>query len=229
LQSIDVHKLVKLAAAGRTVIRVEYQVGQFVIAGSPLMSVLAAAPPDAKACKKLESSVAIGRQGTIEQDIGFGIRQIVDVALKALSPGVNDTTTAVMAVDYLTAIAGLLSERLIDTQHPDEEGEIRLLTRGPTYEGLISGSFDQIRQNAGGNVAVLKALLGALEAIGRRTTSSSRLRLLREHSLALAELCDSSVSAPRDRRLLMEQIDRTMAGRAASATADSRPPWSSRR
>jgi uncharacterized membrane protein len=229
LQSIDIHKLVKLAAAGRTVIRVEYQVGQFVIAGSPLMSVLAAAPPDAKACKKLESSVAIGRQGTIEQDIGFGIRQIVDVALKALSPGVNDTTTAVMAVDYLTAIAGLLSERLIDTQHPDEEGEIRLLTRGPTYEGLISGSFDQIRQNAGGNVAVLKALLGALEAIGRRTTSSSRLRLLREHSLALAELCDSSVSAPRDRRLLMEQIDRTMAGRAASATADSRPPWSSRR
>ncbi len=208
LQNIDIDGLAAFAAKRQTVVRMEYKIGQFVIAGSPLASVLAAAEADEEAREKLQSSVAVGRQRTIEQDAAFGIRQIVDVALKALSPGINDTTTAVMCVNYLTEILAQLTARRIDTHHCDEAGEIRLLTGGPSYESLVGESFDQIRQNAAGNVAVLDALFGSLEALAHRTSSPSRLHVLHEHALALAELCDRSVPAPRDRSLLMGREQR---------------------
>jgi len=203
LQNIDIHGLAAFASKRQTVVRMEYKIGQFVIAGSPLTSVLAAAAPDDDDREKLQSSIAVGRQRTIEQDAAFGIRQIVDVALKALSPGINDTTTAVMCVNYLTAILAQLTARRIDTHHCDEDGEIRLLTGGPSYESLVGESFDQIRQTAAGNVAVLDALFGALEVLARRTSSPARLHVLHEHAHALAELCDRSVPAPRDRSLLV--------------------------
>jgi uncharacterized membrane protein len=143
---------------------------------------------------------AVGRQRTVEQDAAFGIRQIVDVALKALSPGVNDTTTAVMCIDHLTAILARLSGRRIESCYRSQDGELRLLTCGPTYADLVGEALDQIRQNAGGNVAVLEGLLGSLQLLGRRTKSPQRREVLLEHARAVSELSERSLSAPRDRR-----------------------------
>jgi uncharacterized membrane protein len=78
----------------------------------------------------------------VEQDAAFGIRQIVDVALEALSPGINDTTTAVMCVDYLTAILTQLAPRQIPSSRRYEEGKLRVIAIGPSFESLLSESFD---------------------------------------------------------------------------------------
>lgn len=210
LQSVDMDGLVTLAAKRRTVARMEHKIGQFVIEGSPLISVQAAAEPDTADRKLLVSFVAIGRQRTIEQDAAFGVRQIVDVALKALSPGVNDTTTAVMSVNHLTAILVEVTQRRIDAHRRGEDGNIRLLTGETSYDAFVAESLDQIRQSAAGNVAVLDALLVALEEIAGRTSSSARRLVLLEHARAVTELSVRSVPAPRDQRRLDERSKRVL-------------------
>jgi uncharacterized membrane protein len=107
----------------------------------------------------------------VEQDAAFGIRQIVDMALKALSPGINDTTTAVMCVDYLTAILARLAPRQIPSSHRYEEGELRVIAEGPSFESLLAESFDQIRSNAKGDVAIMSRMLDALQTIASLTAS----------------------------------------------------------
>ena len=83
----------------------ELGVGEFVVAGLPLISVAGENTLDDKTIiAALNGVYLVSRQRTVQQDASFGIRQIVDIAMKALSPGINDTTTAVMCVDYLAAI-----------------------------------------------------------------------------------------------------------------------------
>ena len=79
----------------------------------------------------------------MEQDAAFGIRQIVDIALKALSPGINDTTTAVMCVDHLTAILARFAPRPIPSSFRYEEGELKVMTIRPTFASLLTESFDR--------------------------------------------------------------------------------------
>jgi uncharacterized membrane protein len=177
----------------------ERGIGQFVIAETPLVSVLGVTPPNDEDRRRLGALYTVGRQRTVDQDVGFGVRQIVDVALKALSPGINDTTTAVMGIDYLTAILVRLSDRRVESRYRTEDGELRLVTCGPTYASLLGEAFDQIRQNAGGNVAVLESLLGSVELLASRTASPVRRRVLAEHAQAVAELGHRSIPAPRDR------------------------------
>jgi len=135
----------------------------------------------------------------VEQDCGFGVRQIVDIALRALSPGINDTTTAVMCVDYLTAILGHLAPRDIPSSQRHEDGALRVITIGPTFAGLTNESFDQIRGSASGNVAIMLRMLDSLQTIASLTTRPVRWRALREQVQWIAELAERSIASPHDR------------------------------
>lgn len=207
VQGLDVEGLLALAAERGTVVRLEHGIGDFVIEGMTLACIRGGAP-DHACRRRLAGLFAIGRQRTIEQDPTFGVQQIVDVALRALSPGMNDTATALMCVDYLTAVLTRLNDRRILTRYRSADGALRLITRGPTYAGLVGASFDSIRRNAGGNVAVLESLLDSLEWLGSRTREAGRRRTLLEQAQAVDELAGRTVAAPDDRRLL--------AGRAAT-------------
>ncbi|NTW17733.1 MAG: DUF2254 domain-containing protein, partial [Syntrophaceae bacterium] len=138
----------------------------------------------------------------------FGIRQIVDMALKALSPGINDTTTAVTCVDYLTAILSQLAPRHIPSSRRYEEGELRVIAKGPSFEGLLSESFDQIRANAAGNVGIMLRMLGALQTIASMTASPSRRRALRDQVQWIAELAERTIASPYDRMRFEERLER---------------------
>ena len=218
VQGLDTRGLLAFAGERRTVVRMERRVGQFVIEGEPLAAVLGVAPSDD--LRRLRGLYAIGRQRTVEQDAAFGIRQIVDVALKALSPGVNDTTTAVMCIDHLTAILVRLSDRRIESCYRSQDGELRLLTCGPTYADLVGEAFDQIRQNAGGNVAVLEGVLGSLGLLAGRTKAPWRREVLLEHARAVAELSRQSLSASLDVRRVADVSARTVELLGADATAE---------
>lgn len=200
IQEIDTAGLLAFAGEHGMVIRMERAVGEFLIEGTPVLSALGINPLDEKEVLWLGSTCMVGRQRTVDQDAAFGIRQLVDVAMKALSPGINDTTTAVMCVDYLTVILVRLADRQIETRYRTKDGELRLLTRGPTFTDLVGEAYDQIRQNAGGNVAVLSRLLWSLETLADRTSMAARRRLLLEHARALEELGHRSIPAPSDRQ-----------------------------
>lgn len=208
LQNIDTAGLLAFASKHQTVVRMERGIGQFVIQGTALVSVLRT-PVTEDSKREIGSLYAIGRQRTVEQDAAFGVRQIVDIALKALSPGVNDTTTAVMCIDYLTAILVRLTARRIESRYRSKDGELRLLTCGPTYAGMVGESFDQIRQNAGGNVAILEGLLGSAELLGGCATPSRR-RVLIEHVKAVAELAGRTIPASKERERVEERSSRLL-------------------
>ena len=144
----------------------------------------------------------------MEQDAAFGIRQIVDVALKALSPGINDTTTAVMYVDYLTAILARLASRNIPSYRRYEEGELRVIIIGPTFEGLLAESFDQIRGSAKDNVAIIFRMLEALQTIAGLTAGPRRRRALRDQARWIAELAERTLESVHDRSRIDTRLAR---------------------
>lgn len=199
IQSVHSAALLHLAREHKTIVRMECAVGDFVVHDTTLGSIALDDEPGQEILSDLRAAYDIARYRTVEQDPGFGIRQIVDIALRALSPGINDTTTAVMCVDYLTAILAQLASRLIPSSHCYDEGELRVITIGPTFASLVAESFDQVRSSAEGNVAIMLRMLGALQTIARFTASPSRRRVLREQVQWIAELADRTIESPHDR------------------------------
>ena len=218
LQSFDTATILAFARRHDAVVRVRIAMGDFAVAGSPMAWVTAPALENEQ-IRELAACFAVGRQRTVEQDPGFGIRQIVDVALKALSPGINDTTTAVMSIHYLTAILYRLDDRHISSRHCDEDGVLRLISCGPSYERFVSDAFDQIRQSSAGNVAILDALLDSLDLLAQRAASPKRRQVLVEQLEMVAELAHRTVETAQDRQRLdgrsagiLESLRRKSAG-----------------
>ena len=124
---------------------------------------------------------------------------IVDMALKALSPGINDTTTAAMCVDYLSAILARLAPRPISSSHRYVEGELRVIAKGPNFESLLAHAFDQIRRSANGNVTHSLRDTRSASNLAGLATGPRRRRALSEQIQQVAELAARSVDSAHDR------------------------------
>jgi uncharacterized membrane protein len=202
IESVDFETLRELAEKWKVKIRMERGLGEFAFEGAPLLSVADSSLGDELSEERigeLNSVCVFSRERTLQQDVGYGVRQIVDIALRALSPGVNDTTTATMCVDYLAAIFARLATREMSIYSPKrfspEEEEPRLFVREPTFDDLFSGAFDQIRQNAAGNVAALGHLLTALEMIARAASDDRRKAILAEQRRRIVVTAEGSAPA----------------------------------
>jgi uncharacterized membrane protein len=206
IQSVNNASLMNLARDNRTILRMEHGIGAFVVQNTALVSLALTYPPDQQTIDALNTAYSIGRYRTVDQDPAFGIRQIVDVAIKALSPGVNDTSTAVMCVDYLTSILARLTGRQFPPVHLYQGETLRVIAIVPSFEGLLAEAFDQIRSSAEENVAILARLLGALGTIGSLTIRPIFLRALDEQLQCIAELADRTIEASHDRVRLDRRI-----------------------
>ena len=161
IQSVDNARLLRLASEHKTIVRMEHGIGDFVVQNTALASLALEEAPDQETIAALIATFSISDHRTVEQDAAFGIRQIVDVALKALSPGINDVTRAVTCVNYLTVILARLSPRQNPSSYRYEEEELRVIAKGPSFESLLAESFDQIRSSARGNLAIMSRMLDA--------------------------------------------------------------------
>ena len=224
IQGVDEDAILDLARNHRTIVRMERGVGAFAVEGAVLASLALTYPPDQGMIADLNRAYSISRHRTIEWDPAFGIRQIVDIALKALSPGVNDTSTAVMCVDYLTAILARLSGRRYPPSHRYEGEALRVIASVPTFEALLAEAFDQIRGSAEGNVAIIARMLGAIDTLGSLTVNPSHRRALDEQVQWIAELAGRTLPAPQDRarieRRLAHVREALRAAPAACAVAE---------
>lgn len=221
LQGVDHAALLRLAREHKTIVRMDRGIGEFVVQNTPLASLALEHPPDEEIIADLRAAYSIDRFRTVHQDCAFGIRQLVDMALRALSPGINDTTTAVMCVDHLTAILARLASREIPSSRRYEDGELRVIAIGQTFATLVAESFDQIRGSAAGNVAIMVGMLGALQTIASLTGSPSRRRVLREQAECIAELAERTIKSPPDRARFESRLARV---RKALATKPSDQP-----
>jgi len=208
IQSVNNAGLMRLARDTKTIVLMEHGIGEFVVQDTTLASLTLKDPPDQETISALQATFSIRRYRTVEQDAAFGIRQIVDVALKALSPGINDTTTAVMCVDYLTAILARIAPRQIPSSLRYEEGELRVIAKGPSFESLLADSFDEIRVSAKGNVAIMLPMLGALQTIASLTARPGRRRALRDQVQRIAEMAEGTLESAHDRAWIETRLAR---------------------
>jgi uncharacterized membrane protein len=208
IQSVDNAGLLHLAQDKKTIVRMEHGIGDFVVQNTTLVSLSLEEKPDEETITALQETFSISRYRTVEQDAAFGIRQIVDVALKALSPGINDTTTAVMCVDYLSAILARLAPRQTPSSYRYEEGELRVIAKGASFESLLAESFDQIRSNAKGDVAIMLRMLGAIQTLTSLTANPQRRRALREQVQWIAELAERTLESTHDRARINTRLAR---------------------
>ncbi len=191
IQYVDTDGLMDFAVRNDLFLRMEYGIGQFVAEDTVLVSV--SKSPDEDSIRELNSYFNIFRYRTIEQDVGYGLRQIVDIAIKALSPGINDTTTAISCIDYLAIIVGKIADRKLPTATRVADGQIRVFVKTPSFRQYVESAFDQIRINGKGNLAIFERLLKALSIVGERTTSEKRKEIIYKQIVLTKEFANETL------------------------------------
>jgi uncharacterized membrane protein len=139
---VDSAAAMRFATERDCVLRLTTTVGAFVREGGLLLEASGDEALDAEACRQLRALVLIGAQRTVEQDAAFGLQQLVDVAVKALSPGINDPTTACMCLDHLGALLARLAGRRIPDPQRMLDGRLRVIAPGPGFADLLALAFE---------------------------------------------------------------------------------------
>jgi uncharacterized membrane protein len=167
LQAVDDALLLATACENDVVIRLERRPGDLVVEGTQIATVWDRVD-DALACT-INQSLILGIQRSGIQDLEFSIHQLVEIAVRALSPGINDPFTAILCVDRLTiALCQLAGRHVPGANRLDADGTLRVITRPWTFDGALAAAFDQIRQNAQTSTAVTARLLEALATLATR-------------------------------------------------------------
>ena len=170
IRFVDRKRLVGLAKAHRVKIDVLRRVGHFVPAGVPLLAVSKEGRLTPEAMDELRGAFDFGPTRTLQQDVEFGVLQIVDIALKAISPAVNDPSTAINCVDQLSAIMiRFASREPPEAVLYDPPGTVRVIIPWIGFDRLLEAAFEQIRLYSKSDVAVSLRLLRALGDIAATT------------------------------------------------------------
>jgi uncharacterized membrane protein len=199
---VEPRELVEVAARFHTVLRMERRIGEFVIGGTVLASALCKQPPGEDLLQAVAQCYTVNDYRSIDQDPGFGVRQIVDMALKALSPSLNDSTTAVHCADHLGAILHRVIGREIPSPLRYKEGDLRVIAKGETFASMMNLAFHEIRHQLRGNIPLIVRLLERLSDLADTRSNSIRRNYLWEHLLLLRDTADHEVQWGYDRQVL---------------------------
>jgi uncharacterized membrane protein len=199
LQEIDHLALVSAASRAGALISIPFRPGQFVLEGEMLAAISPSTALSVLTPLVVEK-VELGRHRVLAQDLEFGIAQIVEIAIRALSPAVNDTFTGVASVDLLgEALTILAGTRHIGGDWYDSDGELRLQVRPLLLPRLIKQSFDQIRQAAADNPAVLIRLLSTIGRLSSKMKDAEDRNALLQQATAVRETATSKPLVTMDR------------------------------
>ena len=187
IMSFDRVALERAAEAGDLTIELVHAVGEYVGPGEELLQIHGSGALDENL---LCDAIEIGEERTVEQDPAFAMRIIVDTAIRALSPAVNDPTTAVHGIDVLEVLVREIAGRDLDASFArDPGGRIRVAWRSPAWGDVLDLAFDEIRAYGASSIQICRRLRAALEDL-RAATAPSRHALIDEH---LARL-DASIA-----------------------------------
>lgn len=182
-QYIDYPDLLDIAIERELVAIINYRAGQYIIEGSPLFTVLSNDETSEELENDLNDLISIGDIRTPLQDAEFAIHQIVEVAVRALSPGINDPYTANTCIDNLSAIMAKLTNTPFPHKHRyDEKGNLRLVIDILTFEGMLDAAYNQIRQNAGNSPAVLIRMMEAVNKIYKFAQNDVQRTSIKKHA-----------------------------------------------
>jgi uncharacterized membrane protein len=180
----NVETLTGAAEQADGVIELVPQVGDFVAVDEPLFNLYAGARDTND--ELLRAAIAFGSERTMEQDPTFAFRIVIDIALKALSPAINDPTTAVLAIDQLHRMLRSVGRRNLRTDETlDRAGQLRLIFRTPNWEDFVHLAFSEIRACGANSLQIARRLRAMIENL-KETLPSHRQDEL-QHQLSLLD------------------------------------------
>jgi uncharacterized membrane protein len=199
LQFVRIDTLIDIASPKGAVIRLLHRPGHFVVEGQPLADVWPAAAADGVA-RALGGAHATGPHRTLTQDLSFAVDQLVEIGIRALSPAVNDTFTALACIDWLGDGLCKIAERWRpDAVHRDATGAVRVITLTVGFRRLAERAHDKIRQAGRGMPAVMIRQLDGLAKVMTYTTSAEQREVLLEQAEMILRASEESVPEDADR------------------------------
>jgi uncharacterized membrane protein len=177
LQAIRSERLLEFATENSLTVKLQIQPGTFVIKNELICEIFSEEPLADEALATLLNCFVFGRFPTCEQDILFPISQLEEMALRALSPGINDPHTAIECIDYLaTSLREIALRPFPSSYRADAQGELRMISPVHDFDKILRATFQQIHHYGREDVTVITRIFAALQKIGSDTTLSNERR-----------------------------------------------------
>jgi uncharacterized membrane protein len=207
VQAVDIEDLVKIAADHDLVIRLQTRPGRFVVQRTPFACAYPADRVSDEVATAIAECVMPGARRTAQHDIEFPIKQMVEIAVRALSPAINDPVTASTCVDQTGAGLCELAAREFPSPYVlDGQGRLRFVDGDPiTWERLVGAGFDQVRQAAAFHTIVYVHMLESLTRIAGCVRHHSRLEPLLREARLVVEAAERHVEAQADRDVIEQR------------------------
>lgn len=199
LQSVDGNGLLSIAQENDCIIILHHRPGDFLVQEMIVCEILSNKELDKNLYEKIHDDFIMGKVRTPLQDAEFSIHQMVEVASRALSPGVNDPYTAIACIDNLTSVMCYLA----GVQYPspyrfDLEDKLRVIADNQSFAGMLNASFNQIRQYAEGSPSVMIRLLEAMISINSFAQTSNQKKLVFQHANMIMKAAERTFHETRD-------------------------------
>ena len=212
LQFYELEELMAAAAGANAIVRLERGVGDYVLQGTPLFTVWPAGALDEALARALRQATVLGRERSMVQDVLFGLQQLSDIALRALSPGINNPSTAVNSINALAALLiHFLQYTPISPYRCDEAGKLRIIAPTLTFAQMLDHAYGQISRYGAGDTATMLRLLEICGELGYVTGDPGEREALWQWVQALIFLAGDHVELPDDRQKINERLERVAA------------------
>ncbi|MEJ7680934.1 MAG: DUF2254 domain-containing protein [Segetibacter sp.] len=187
VQVRDDERLLRLAQKHNIVLKLLSQPGDFIVEGTPLATVWQDVLTSREIDPAINAAFILGLQRTLIQDITFGINELVEVAIRALSPAINDPFTAMTCLDWLGSALCRICERIFpQAELFDKDGHLRLIRRPETFSRFADAAFNQIREYGRSSRAVTVRLIDTIAVVAQCARTDEQRRVLLRHA-ALVE------------------------------------------
>jgi uncharacterized membrane protein len=201
VQAIDLDALLALAEKHATTVWLRARPGDFVTDGTQLATVSPAPANADPFAESLRGAYVVGIDRTPWQDAEFAVQQLVEVALHALSPGINEPFTAITCIDRLgQGLDRLATRRVPSGARTDASLQVRLVAEPGSFSSLLASAFDPITLYAGPNPAIYSRLLETLAGLGRRVRRQPDRAAVRDQASSIRETALREIRSDRARR-----------------------------
>ena len=208
VQAIDYDAIAELARRSDATVELAFRPGHYILAGLDHVRVTPPAALTDEMKRGVAACMGLGPERTANQDIEYSVRQLVEIALRALSPGINDPYTALAVIDRLSAVLVAVMDRGEPSgAWRDRDGTPRVFGPVSNFDGIVDAAFNQIRQTGAGNAAVLIRLAERLGQLKIGATTGRQRATLARHARVVADVARRSLPDKSDLDACLERHD----------------------
>lgn len=211
LQYIDNEALMEIVSENGALIKLNHRPGNFLVKGEEIAVLYSKKELKDEFLENILERFIFGKAKTSQQDLEFSIHQMVEIAARALSPGVNDPYTAIACIDNLTAVLCYLAQAKFPSKYRvDKDAKLRVIADVLGFEGVLDAAFNQIRQFSGGSTAVIIRLMEALKTILNKVRIESHKKAVIKHAEMVYRQGKETIKEENDLQDLIERSDKIL-------------------